>query len=944
MGIYMKKNASFLSLVLVFILVSTSFTVLGDNTSLVDSNSANESNPFSVSSLTSTQLPQAITVSDDDPFYALIATPLAVHYDESGVQRIIPLYVKDLSQPSRAVERAEENIGIYTDLILGNIFSPKDASLFVAKTFWQQSDSVLLIEYSFEGYELGMPATPLASYLTIPVIVTDRIDSQVQDVLEYLQVETLYICGNLETDAYDIVSFTSQDQIMDALKTVITDRFNQDVNYLTITNPLDITKPVVLDTSTNPLFTGTIGSTAFLPTQTIHMLMKGSMGQHEFSIPSDYKYARVIIDLVNKNSEYVEELGDELVFLLKNPEGYNYFYDGTMGGIPLRDSSGDIVKDQLHFEMTLYNRPGTYTLQIFGKWFGLKTGAYELKVTVEKLSTSIVPLMDDISSMAPYLTACHKGIIFAKPDFAFAADDDVLYNGETCPGMTQPGSNPNLIEPSNTHTLAIHEELNAVLADIAGIDASNLFSLREHYKNNPINIAIVADPTMVPMYFYYNPDGRPDNEGAYMMGFALPSDFIYGTIDPDYNDLENDTYSYYPFQENIVGRVTGIDAQDCSALIARTMFYDEILDHLGSWKHNALTATGTGLEFQNLPILTRLSHILYGGRGEPTKFPTGESTFINLRLRGVMETGYTNAKSTFLSESQREGLSKEDLDIIKKSGLLNRLLFPEKFIYWMDSDIKVTGGQDQMNSNLIFSFAHGSYNLFEHGDVLMDARGFPLLTPLTRIYPPIRSGLSAKGAFDVRGVENMRYGPSVMYVVSCITGRTDGLEPENTISQSFLHAGVNAYIGATRVTADPGYLDPRPLPGGWGIGTLGLLKATFNYLLKNEYPDFHFGAVIAEEFIKEIINNDATTGMALRNAKNMYLPKDANSTFLWTPPLLFTTGFSFIDQELYDSLSSPHPSTTGFERTKVLDKKYVAFHEFTLYGDPAFNPYQSINP
>jgi len=476
---------------------------------------------------------------------------------------------------------------------------------------------------------------------------------------------------------------------------------------------------------------------------------------------------------------------------------------------------------------------------------------------------------------------------------------------------------------------------------LAGIEGANLEDLRDYYVENPAYIAITADPTMVPMYFYYNPDGRPDDEAAYMMGFALPSDFMHGNIDPEFTDPENDSYSYWPFQENIVGRVTGRDVQDASALIARTFFYDNVIDTMGSWKNNALVSTGCGLEFQNLPIVTRLSHMLYGGRGEPTKFPTGESTFINLRLHNLMDTGFTNTKSTFLLESQREGFSKEDIELIKKAGLLNRLLFPKNFIYRLDSDIKVTGGQDQMNSNLIFSFAHGSYNLFEHGDVLMDARGFPLITPITRIYPQISSGLNAKGAFDVRGVENMDYGPSVVFIVSCITGRTDGLEPENTISQTFLHAGVNAYIGATRVTADPGYLEPRPLPGGWGIGILGLMKATLDLLLKDKYPDAHFGAVIAEDFIHELIENDTSTGLALRNAKNIYLEKDANTTFLWTPPLTFSTGYSQIDQEFY--ISAENTNLIGNERTRTLDKKYVALHEFTLYGDPAFNPYQSVN-
>ena len=184
----MKKYTSLLSILVLLLLISTPFHVTGKNT-IDDPSLFNESPPFTITSVPADQLPQAITVSDSDPFYALIATPLAIRYDESGTQHVIPLYVKNLFQPSKAVERAEETIGIYTDLILGDIFSPKDASLFVAQTFWQQTDAVLLIEHTYEGYELGMPAAPLASYLSIPIIVTNSIDSAVHTVLEYLQVD-----------------------------------------------------------------------------------------------------------------------------------------------------------------------------------------------------------------------------------------------------------------------------------------------------------------------------------------------------------------------------------------------------------------------------------------------------------------------------------------------------------------------------------------------------------------------------------------------------------------------------------------------------------------------------------------------------------------------------------------------------------------------------------
>ncbi len=926
----------------VFLLITTSFSAVG--------NTSTEDYLIDVSSTFSAEMPTAIAVSDSNPFYTLIATPLAVHYDDAGEQTVIPLYVKNFDEPSKAVERAEQQIGIYADLIISDVFTPREISLMIAEMFWEESSAALLIKEDQTGYELGMVATPLASYLSIPVIVTDEVDQEVWDVLESLGVESVYVCGNLFNlslptgdgrDFITIYQFDSVEEIIDECIEVIGDRLDETVGYITMANPLDVYPPTVVAWESH-VFTQEIASGIALPTQTIGSIFNDAFAFHEFEIPADYKYARVKIDLTNLDSEHAQSLGDRITVLLNSPEpdSHRYLFASTAGGLPVRDNNGIIIEDRIQYEITIYDNPGTYNVQIFAQWFAQKTGRYTVTVTVEKLDSPIVPLMDKLSSIAPYLTAYHKGIVFAKPEFAFAADDDVLYNDAPCPGVSQPGTNPNLLEPSNEHTMEIHEELLGILAQIAEIPGENLEELRDHYAENPMYIAISADPTMVPMYFYYNPDGAPDNPSAYMMGFALPSDFMYGDIDPKPDDRENNTFSYWPFQENIVGRVTGRDVQDCSAVIARTIFYNNIIDDLGGWKDNALIQTGCGLEFQNLPIITRLSQFLYEGRGEPTKFPTGESNFINMRLKETTQTGAYDVKNTFFLQSQREGFSSDDLKDIKNAGLLNRLLFPKRFIHFLNSDIKVTGGDDQLNSNIIFTFAHGSYNLYEHGDVFIDSRGFPFVTAISRMYPSVRSGLSSKGTFDIRSIENMEYGPSVIFVLSCITGRTDGMSGENVLSQTYLHAGANVYIGATRVTADPGYLEPRPLPGGWGIGILGLIKATLDLKLRDKYPDLHFGTVIAEDFILELTTNNTDVGLALRNAKNIFLEKDANSTFLWTPPLTLSTGISFIDEEFLNSVPT---GIFGNDRTRALDKKYVALHEFTIYGDPAFNPYQPVN-
>jgi len=457
-------------------------------------------------------------------------------------------------------------------------------------------------------------------------------------------------------------------------------------------------------------------------------------------------------------------------------------------------------------------------------------------------------------------------------------------NGETCPGIASPVKNPKLTRAANEHVMGIHDEVNSLLSKIANISSSDIRELREHYAENPIYIAIMADTAMIPHYYYYNPDSD------FVSGEGAASDFMYGDIDPDLQDTENDTYTYYPFQENAVGRVTGYDSEDCSALIARTIYYDTIIQMLGEWKNNATVQTGTGIEFQKIPLITplmnRLKSIIGFGpvRDEPTKFWTGESKFINMHLCNDTAKGGFNVKSAYRLEAQRTGLVDE---VIAK------------------------GGQYQLESNYIFAFNHGSYYLFEAGDMLeFDQFGLGLKT-----------GLSGKGTYDVRHVVNMDYGPSMAFIESCLVGKTEGLSPYNTLSQAFVHAGVDAFIASTRYTADPGYLEPGLIFEGFGIW--GYINASLHLVLKGEYPDLHFGSLIAHDYILDLIENDSTTGMALRDAKNAYLPQDANSTFLWTPPL---------GDKLY--------SEGG---TKTLDKKYVAIHEFVLYGDPAFNPYEPVN-
>ncbi|OYT58695.1 hypothetical protein B6U81_07470 [Thermoplasmatales archaeon ex4484_30] len=829
-----------------------------------------------------------IVVSDSNPFYALIATPISLYYDEDGMH-VEALLVENITNPSKPVLRFKQ---------------------FYPASYIEVRD--------------GSPVT--------------NDTNNIRGILKKLGVKYTFICGDLK--GYEITwKFRNDDEITDFLIELIKKKFD-DVKYITITNPMDAFMPEVLNETTFH-FEGTVDSVAILPS-TILSTLKGflSPGHHNFTIPEGYKYALIKIDLVNLNSQDVEDLGDYLTLfggpriedLPPEQQQYELVQITTMAGIPERDSNGRIVKDKVHYETILYDRDGvTYDLYVMGTWLAQKQGSYKLNITVESLENPYMPSMKKLSSIAPYLTAYRKGIIFAKPDFAFAATDNVTVNGETCPGFYLPRKNPKLAVASNEHVLEIHNMLNNLLAKIANISVDNLKELRDYYAENPVYIALVGDATMIPQYIYENPDTPLDDPMViYYFGYGTPSDYIYGNIDPKLDDIKNDSYTKWPYQENIVARITGWDVQDASALIARTVFYEEMVKTLDEWKRTATVQTGCGTDFQKIPVLEQIKNILApllgGHAGDPMKFPSGATRFSGDYVASVIEKGGYNVLRAQYTFSQRVGYSDEALNKIKKAGILNMLFFPKFEIKLVSGENVVKGGEYQENSNIIYANGHGSMHLYEFGDVFMWGLGLgyffgPIIMEfLTRI-SLFASPLGALGTYSPREVENMELGPSVVIIESCVVGKIDGMYPPNNIGQAYLHAGANALVAASTFTNVAGYLKPRPFANSFGI--VPYLKAWYDLITKDEYPEVNFGVIIHTDFLNHLIENNSDIGRAFRDARNTYLPKDANSTFLWVPPLEENQLFS--------------------KGTRVMNKKYNTFLEYNLFGDPAFNPYQPIN-
>jgi hypothetical protein len=926
----MTRNDKIIATIGVLILIIAAIGVYTWSPRIVEEDIPTIEELCEIKSTFSNSLPTAVTASISSPFYALIATPLALHYLENKLE-IIPLYLKDLNKPSNAILRAERMIGLFSDLIIGEHYkeSLKEVSLRIAERFWEKTTGVLIVEESQKGYNLGVAATPIASYLGIPIIVTDKIDGNVRNVLNRLGVTTSLVCGEL--DGYGkTLKFNCADEILNASIEIVKKKFGK-VKYITLCNPLDIIEANISSIKRYN-FEGTVSSTCVFPTQLMNMflgLLRGipTVKVHEFEVPTDYKYARIKIDGRNLVDEDVEETGSRLIIQLLDPDKNLLAFAFTIGGVPLRNPEGGIEEDRIHWETILYDKPGTYSLVVSGKFLTKKMGDYKIDVSVEKLENAVIPSMKALSSVAPYLTAYRKGIILAKPEFAFVGDESIIKNPP--PGVVYPASNPKLIKKVNQHVFGIHEFLNKVLAYLEGVELKeekSLEFLRLHYSDDPIYITLVGDAEMIPHYYYYD---TPEAVSLHY-GWDVAGDFIYGNIDPlPRNDkviFANDVFTEFPYQENIVGRITGWDVQDASALILRTIFYYNILENMPNkeWKNTATVQTGSGTDFQRLPIIDFYRRLM-GAHELPVKWPTGEAHFHNIMISEVIEKGGFEVRRTENLKSMRRGLSIETLNEIKRLGILNRLFFPKIRVQLLASEEKIRGGKNQEESNFIFTFGHGQPMGYSHGDVQTDSMGFRpvilhnILNRWSVLIPrllgtTLSTDLGNVGGYCVRYVENMELGPSVMMIESCYTGRIDGIHPQCCICQAYIHAGVNALIASSRGTPGPGYLDARPRPKGFGISEF------IRTLIDKDLHKPHFSALHAVNIFRDLIENDADIGTAFRNAKNEFM-KDVNSTFFWTPPL----------------------STSRKLDNRCLEKKYTCLYEYNLFGDPAFNPYEPIN-
>lgn len=901
-------------------------------------------------------MPDAVSVSDQNPFYPLITTPITIQHHSDGTI-VKPLYVKNTTTPSSAIEKAMNMIDIDPDEII-KTGSAKNVSLHIARTYWEQSEGVLLIEDSQIGYNLGVLATPIASYLTIPIIVTDAVDQDVRSVINDLGITTSLVCGNL-TGIGKTYYFESIESVVNASIEIVEELFGS-VDYITITNPIDardINKMIatrdgesVTETYT---FEGTVNGKTLLPGH-MRYYFQPQTNLGSFTIPQDYKYTLVQFEgkADYQGNENPDEMGSEVAFSIFGPDRlFGMGISTKSGGIPERNEQGTIIQDKVYNELVLYDRGGeTYDIMGRGILFATTECPVYGKVTLTKLTDPIYPMMKQLSALSPYLTAYHKGIIYGDPAFAFTADDDVLTDkGQTCPGEYTVLKNPDLSNAHNRHVIKIHTHINQLLAQLADIpldSVGQLKYLQQYYQLNPVYIALVGGTIGLPQINYYSYLTPPGNDIAMLFGGGIASDVIYGNIDPiqdDFSNTADDIYTEYPNQENIVGRIIGWDIQDAQALILRSIFYDHMIDDLSTWKDKATVQTGCGTDFAQ-PPLTYIIYKILGGTEPCVKWPTGKTNLLGdgFQKETIEPLGYEVTRLKW-TESMMKGFSDETLETIKKSSLITRMFFGKNQVKNLAGSEHVKGGTSMEESNIILLNAHGMPNGHTAGDAVTQTLGIgrviqPFVAWADRVLPaPIISGIGNLGGYYTRSVSNLDLGPSVTIIETCFGGMIMGMYPQSAICMSYIHAGSGVFIGATTESNVPGgYLEPYHKI--MLLNYLEWFKQKRRAERYEEYPDPVFGWVIYTDMFNNL-GEEQDIGLAFRNAKNTYFEQDIDSTFYWVPPLELDESGVSPGAVLFDA---PLSGNSDLE-PNVPEHKYMSYYEYQLYGDPKFIPYIPIN-
>jgi len=545
-------------IVYLIILITISYTIQAENTFFNDT--INSQYLSSFDSIRNT-IEDAVIISDDDPFFGIIGSYIACWYNKvDNSTGILPLLVQNngtltnhqdnfLDRYMKTKNKTLLILGeqIYTNYntneMLGN---PPNVAIMVAKHVFVKAPTVMIVPYrTNDAYMLSLIASPLASYLNIPILIYDNNQIELQSVCNLLNTTHAYIIGDIQLTLSNVTStpLKTKQTIQNAVLTIIKEQFKE-INYITMTNPSDTISPYILDSYKTKITDHITNIKLIMLSKEFNILGTG-IKQYNISISNGINRVKIHGNISRKNR--LDKINPI------DPILYMYLYD-SHGNIVAYSNSLAYESGETYVDTLTVNASGKYSLTV-KVYNGLKGGYFsqrglsiintdiEISINLSYLKKPHMPLIPKLSITAPYLTSAHGGIIIADPDFELTSNNyTIIANGSG----SGPWYNKYLHEFTNQK---VNYTVKHLKHNLTLLDNHNLL---DSYLNGPAWLALLAGTNMIPMYYY-----GPSQQGLPEKG--LPSDNPYSL---DWNLS--------------VGRVIGWNVQDVSLLICRTLFYKDI--------------------------------------------------------------------------------------------------------------------------------------------------------------------------------------------------------------------------------------------------------------------------------------------------------------------------------------------------------------------------------
>ncbi len=541
--------------------------------------------------LTSTRNPieDIVVTSDESPMLPLIATPAGCWYNIGGTDEssgdtdhdetrhgLKPLLISMDGELDTNHYRIIDYLDSQTAMVLGSVQStgaeetfvaagtPAQISVMVAEYVFASAAGALIIQDDQEGYNLGVVAAPIASYLNIPVIVTDSFTNydSLRSNLRSLHVKYTIIIGDSASYiarqlGFKCILLETPAEINDNVLQVIRHRFGE-INYITMTNPVDAAPPEI-DEVAQEIMKGSVNN---LKVQTGNLesdIVGESTQTFDITVPEGINRVQIYINFTKIESTPLDPIKNTIEV---EPHIFAYLWGPSNQLIAFAPSfSYDVGKD--YIETQTIDAPGTYTLEVdvyygtkgFNTYAGTQFGIskidaeYDVTVITSTQSTPHLSWYPKMSMMAAYLTASHGGIVLADPDFELTTEDYAL---EAEGYGTGPYYETGLHETVNRKVEYVVESLNQT------VESLSTFDLKDGYLDGPAWLAVLAGPNMIPQHY------EPKDP-------SWVEDVIYGVGWP--TDIQ---YSMDLTLSN--ARILGRDIGDVSALIARTLFYEPYVE------------------------------------------------------------------------------------------------------------------------------------------------------------------------------------------------------------------------------------------------------------------------------------------------------------------------------------------------------------------------------